>query len=63
VDPVFVLGRFALALILAATTGRCKASVRASVASAALFLIAERWWTRSRPTRYAAGVSLQAFAH
>ena len=57
----FVLGHFALALVLAATMGRWKASVIAAVASAAIFLVAERWWPRSQRTRYAAGISLQAF--
>jgi hypothetical protein len=46
---------FALALILAATPRRCKASVIAAVASA------ERWWPRSQPNRHTAGISLQAF--
>ena len=57
----FVLGHFTLAIILAATTGRWKESVIAAVVSAAIFLVAERFWPRSQATRYAAGISLQAF--
>ena len=57
----FVLGHFTLALILAATTGRWVVSIIGAFASAALFLVSERLWPRSQVTRYAAGVSLQAF--
>ena len=57
----FVLGHFTLALILAAATGRWVVSVIGAVASAALFLGAERWKPRSKTTRFAAGISLQAF--
>jgi signal transduction histidine kinase/ActR/RegA family two-component response regulator len=57
----FVLGHLALALILAAATGQWLVSTLAAFASAALFLCAERWWPRSQATRYAAGISLQAF--
>jgi signal transduction histidine kinase/ActR/RegA family two-component response regulator len=57
----FVLGHLALALILAAATGRWLVSIIGAFASAALFLVAERLWPRSQATRYAAGISLQAF--
>jgi signal transduction histidine kinase/ActR/RegA family two-component response regulator len=57
----FVFGHFAIAIILAAATGRWFVSVISAVASAALFLISERFWPRSQATRYAGGISLQAF--
>ena len=57
----FVLGHLALALTLAATTGRWLVSIIGAFASAALFLVAERLWPRTRTTRFAAGISLQAF--
>ena len=57
----FVLGHLTLSLILAAATGQWVASVLAGFASAALFLVSERVWPRSQATRYAAGISLQAF--
>jgi signal transduction histidine kinase/CheY-like chemotaxis protein len=57
----FVCVHFALALILAAATGRWLVSVVSAVASAALYLGCERWWPRTQSTRYAAGISLQAF--
>jgi signal transduction histidine kinase/CheY-like chemotaxis protein len=57
----FVVGHFALAMVLAASTGRWTVSVIGALASAGLFLVAERAWPRSQATRYAAGISLQAF--
>src|SRR5688500_15445065 len=57
----FVLGHLALALTLAATTGRWLVSIIGAFASAALFLVAERLWPRTKTTRFAAGISLQAF--
>src|SRR5688500_9793659 len=57
----FVLGHLALSIILAAATGRWAVSLMAAAASAALFLVAERYWPRTQATRYAGGISLQAF--
>src|SRR5690349_14199473 len=57
----FVLGHLTLAFILAAATGRWVVSVVGGLSSAALFLVAERLWPRSQTTRFAAGISLQAF--
>jgi len=57
----FVLAHLSLALILAATTGRWLVSVIGAFASAATFLVAERLWPRTKLTRFAAGISLQAF--
>ena len=57
----FVLGHTALALILAAATGRWLVSLTGAAASAGVFLVAERCWPRSQATRFAAGIALQAF--
>jgi signal transduction histidine kinase/CheY-like chemotaxis protein len=57
----FVLGHFVLAIVLAATTGRWVVSVIGAIASALLFLGCARLWPRTQVTRFAAGISLQAF--
>jgi signal transduction histidine kinase/CheY-like chemotaxis protein len=57
----FVYGHFVLATILCASTGHWMPSILAAIGSAAIFLVSERLWPRAQATRYAAGISLQAF--